>query len=72
VTLLQPCDVAPVAPVVPPLVVNINQADKKYRACAATATTTMRPFVVASVPSPLVVDPKHADNEHWACAAAAR
>ena len=56
--MLQPCDVAPVAP---PLVVNVKQADNELQACAATVTTTMQPFVVASVTSPLYGDAKQAD-----------
>ena len=42
------------------------------KACAATMTTTMQLFVVASVASPLVVDAKQADGERRACAAATR
>ena len=58
-------------PCCPLRVVNVKQADNKRRACAATMTTAMRPFVVASVASPLVIDAKQADDVGWACAAAA-
>ena len=58
-------------PCCPLHVVNVKQADNKRRACAATMTTAMRPFVVASVASPLVIDAKQADDVGRACAAAA-
>ena len=60
------------APVVPPLVVNVKQANNKCQACATTVTTTIQPFVIASVASSLVVNDKQADDERWACAAVAR
>ena len=70
---LPPCHCTNV-PVALNLVVNVKQANNERRACAATVTTTMRPFVVASsVASPLFVDAKQADNDVGrACAAAAR
>jgi len=61
-------------PLLPPphLVVNVKQANNEQRACAATVTIAMRPFVIASsVASPLVVDAKQADDECRVCAAAA-
>jgi len=60
------------APVAPPLVVNVKQADNECRACAATVTIIIQPFVVVSVAFPLVVDAKQADDERRVCAAAAR
>jgi hypothetical protein len=70
--LLQPCDVALLPLLPPPLAVNVKQADKKRQACAATVTTTMRLFAVSYVASPLDVNDKQADDERRACAAATR
>jgi hypothetical protein len=69
-TLLQPCDVA-LLPLLLPLFANSKQADNERQACAATVTTTMRLFVIASVASPLDVDTKQANNERRTCAVAA-
>ena len=64
VTLLFPCDVAPVAPVAPPLVFNVKQTNNKHRACVAAVTTT------SSFLSSL--DAKQVHDECRACTAAAR
>ena len=69
-TLLPPCDLA-LLPLLPPLLLSTSSRPT-MKACAATMTTTMQLFVVASVASPLVVDAKQADGERRACAATTR